>query len=215
MAREPKTLEDWHIAIASDPGNSANYRGRGTAYARMGQPQHALADFSTAIELDPSDGANYRERGTAYGQLGEIDRAIADLDVAILWDKSDADAYCRRATLHVLMGDRENAKNDLLDVLRIEPENIEARYQLGLILGEPAAPAQGGIEGVVKLLWSRLPRGPGGVILYAVLFAVALFLLFGLCTGPNKETASQIEKTSSDQRYVAALTSMRKSMPHG
>ena len=163
MAREPNTLEDWHIAIASDPGNSANYRGRGTAYARMGQPQHALADFSTAIELDPSDAANYRERGTAYGQLGESDRAIADLDVAILWDKNDADAYYRRAMLHILMGDRENAKNDLLDVLRIDPEHVEARYQFGLIREGPAPPARERREGVVKFVWGRLPRGPGDV----------------------------------------------------
>ena len=202
MAREPKTLEDWHLAIANDPGNSANYRGRGTAYARMGQPQHALADFSTAIQLDPSDAANYRERGTAYGQLGQIDSAISDLDVAILWDKNDADAYYRRAMLHVLMGDRQRASNDLLDVIRIDPEHTEARYQFGLIRGEPGPPAQEEKEGVVKFVWGRLPRGAWGCVIYAVLFAVALFFLLGLCTDSNDEGASPREKTSPDQRYM-------------
>ena len=202
MAREPKTLEDWHLAIASDPGNSANYRGRGTAYARMGQPHHALADFSTAIQLDPSDAANYRERGTAYGQLGQIDSAIADLDVAILWDKNDADAYYRRAMLHVLMGDRQRASNDLLDVIRIDPEHAEARYQFGLIRGEPGPPAQEEKEGVVKFVWGRLPRGVWGFVVYSFLAAVIVSYLVSFCSAPSDEGANPREKTSPDQRYM-------------
>ena len=150
MAREPKTLEDWHIAIAGDPGNSAAYRGRGIAYALLGQPEHALADFSTAIQLGPPDAANYRERGTVYGQLGQVNSAIADLDTAIQWDKNDVDAFYRRAMLHILHGDRERAKSDLLDVLWIDPQHLEARYQLGLILGEPAPHPQGEREGALS-----------------------------------------------------------------
>jgi len=202
MEHEPQTLEDWHIAIASDPGNSAAYRGRGIAYAQLGQPEHALADFSTAIQLGPPDAANYRERGTAYGQLGQVDRAIADLDTAIQWDKNDVNAFYRRAMLHILKGDRESAKNDLLDVLRIDSEHVEARYQLGLILGEPAPPALGEKEGALKFVWGRLPRGPWGFLIYSVLFAVALFFLLSLCNDQNDEGADPRSGTSPDQRYI-------------
>ena len=187
------------MAIANDPGNSVNYRGRGTAYARMGQPHHALADFSTAIQLDPSDAANYRERGTAYGQLGQIDSAIADLDVAILWDKNDADAYYRRAMLHILMGDRENAKNDLLDVLRIDPEHVEARYQFGLIREGPAPPARERREGVVKFVWGRLPRGPGDV-------SSTPFYLYWRCFSFSAYAPTQMTKERIQERKRAQIS---------
>ena len=84
MALDYRTLGDWHIAIARDPSNPANYRGRGTIYGQTGHPYHALADFSTLIQLDHNDVDSIYRRAMVHLLLG--DRGSASRDLAeIVW----------------------------------------------------------------------------------------------------------------------------------
>ncbi len=86
MTQGSKTLDDWHSAIAHDPGDPANYRGRGILYAEMGELGHALADLSIAIRLDPSDADSVYRRAMVCLRIGDREGARSDLAVLLRLD---------------------------------------------------------------------------------------------------------------------------------
>ncbi|MCI0467313.1 MAG: tetratricopeptide repeat protein, partial [Beijerinckiaceae bacterium] len=57
--------------IQRNPSSSEAYNTRGTAYARLGKFQEAIADFSQAIKLDQNSAAALTNRALAYRQLGQ------------------------------------------------------------------------------------------------------------------------------------------------
>src|SRR5689334_2070166 len=64
-----------HVALA--------YGLRGSAYARKGDREKALADFEQALEIDPRQVRIYVNRGNLYRDKGDLERAIADFGAAI------------------------------------------------------------------------------------------------------------------------------------
>ena len=73
------------------------YINRGSAYAKKGDFEAAIADHTKAIELDPNLHIAYSNRGVAYAEKGDLDNAIADYSKAIALDPNDAKAYRNRA----------------------------------------------------------------------------------------------------------------------
>ena len=86
MTQENRTLADWHSAIARDPGDPVNYRGRGILYAELGELGHALADLSTAIRLDPNDAESPYRRAMVRLTIGDSEGARSDLAVSLRLD---------------------------------------------------------------------------------------------------------------------------------
>ncbi|MBP0651874.1 tetratricopeptide repeat protein, partial [Mycobacterium tuberculosis] len=57
-------------SLKANPGDASAHNVRGTAYARAGRPQEALADFNAAIQIDPSMHQAYANRALVQRQLG-------------------------------------------------------------------------------------------------------------------------------------------------
>src|SRR5262245_9072825 len=81
-----------HVALA--------YGLRGSAYARKGNGEKALADFDQALEIDPRQVRIYINRGNLYRDKGDLERAIADFGAAIKIDPQFADAYVNRCVAY-------------------------------------------------------------------------------------------------------------------
>ena len=69
---------------------------RGTAYARQGQLDLAVADFEAAIKLSPTDPLAYRNRALALSRLTLTDDFKPDIEgeyigfgAVLSWDKGD------------------------------------------------------------------------------------------------------------------------------
>jgi hypothetical protein len=63
---------------ASEEPDNRFYRGRGLAYARLGDHDRAIADYAKSLKLHPNDPAALYRRGLSFLAKGEIGRAIAD-----------------------------------------------------------------------------------------------------------------------------------------
>jgi len=65
------------------------YRSRGTAYARKGDYNRAIADFDQAIQISPKDISAHIGRGTAYMEKSDIAHAVADFETAVRIEPHD------------------------------------------------------------------------------------------------------------------------------
>ena len=73
--------------------NRANaYTNRGTAYAKKGEVDRAIADYTKTIALNPKHAIAYYNRGVTYEKKGDKEQAIADYRKALEIDPSDQDA---------------------------------------------------------------------------------------------------------------------------
>ncbi len=66
--------------------------GRGLAYARKGEYDHAIQDYDEALRINPTYVAAFSNRGIAYAHKGDYDRGIQDLDQALRLKPNDASA---------------------------------------------------------------------------------------------------------------------------
>jgi tetratricopeptide (TPR) repeat protein len=102
-------------------------------YVRWGQGdlQKAAAEFATAVAADPTLADAYLTRGELLVYLGSYDQAIEPLTKFIdqfpaRGPSDQADAHCNRGTCYVRVGKNDEALSDFEEVLRTEPERIEA-----------------------------------------------------------------------------------------
>jgi tetratricopeptide (TPR) repeat protein len=86
--------------LALDPRDAAAYTGRGNAYVRKGDRDHAISDYDQAIRVNPNYADAYTDRGNAYVLKGDYGRAISDYDQLIRLDPKNPKAYNHRGAAH-------------------------------------------------------------------------------------------------------------------
>lgn len=127
----------------------------------VGNAEYALAilEYTGAIALMPDYFRAYYRRGNAYYLSGDHKKAIADYDAAIKLSPGYAEAYYNRAIAYFNRGETNKSINDIKKsiedwetVLRIEPDNAQAKEYLEMarklleqmqtppVVQKPAAP---------------------------------------------------------------------------
>lgn len=92
---------------------------RGVVYARLNQPDRAIADFNRAVTLFPEYAAVYNNRGAFLVALGAIDEGIKDFDRAIVLAPGYVAAWNNRAAAHAKEGRLEAAIADYTRAISI------------------------------------------------------------------------------------------------
>jgi tetratricopeptide (TPR) repeat protein len=118
-------------AIRLDPALPKAFHNRGSAHAKKGNHDLAIADRTEAIRLDPTLAPTYICRGFAYTGTEEYQRAVADYTAALRLDPSPALAYKERGTAHRRVGDFEKA---VAQALPARAESILRYYRPHLTL---------------------------------------------------------------------------------
>ncbi len=86
----------------------------------------AIRDFSTVIKLKPGWAEAYYERGVCYALLNDWPDALDSWDRALILDRDLYPAYLARGLGRRRKGDITGAREDLNEVLRIQPDEPEA-----------------------------------------------------------------------------------------
>ena len=65
------------LILTLDPKNAIGHANLGALYARLGQPEQALAAFQAAAASDPTLATAHYNLGVLYRRLGQPDQALA------------------------------------------------------------------------------------------------------------------------------------------
>ncbi|MGQ0591273.1 MAG: tetratricopeptide repeat protein [Gammaproteobacteria bacterium] len=116
--------------VAANPYEKEAFANLGLVKTKLGDSEGAVAGFSKALEVDPKFLDARRNRGTVYLGQKRYDSAIEDFSAVLAEDGSDAGTLYKRAYAYCTNGNPKLGTKDLLDVLRIEPKNDEAKALL-------------------------------------------------------------------------------------
>jgi len=106
------------------------YNNRGVAYEKKGDIEKALSDYSNALRIKPDYAMAYYNRGNVYSDQGKSELALRDYADAIRFNSKYIDAYFNRALLFKKMGQKEQAISDFRTVLKLDPDDNDARKEL-------------------------------------------------------------------------------------
>jgi tetratricopeptide (TPR) repeat protein len=114
----------------------------GEVYLFRAQPQEAIEQFSDELAIDPIMWRAYWRMGDAYNRLGKLDEAQRALTRA-LWLNQDFSApYIILGQIELKRGDPELAAAYLEHALKMDPNNHDAHYNLGLALNKMGRTAE-------------------------------------------------------------------------
>jgi tetratricopeptide (TPR) repeat protein len=104
----------------------------GLEAARQGDYEEARALLETTAPSDPGYLVALGALGTVYAALDRHDDAVAALSRLTTLQPGDTNALMRLAWSEFAAGDSQRAELSALQVLELDPRNVDARYDLGL-----------------------------------------------------------------------------------
>jgi len=98
-----------------------------------GSYSDALSHFHAAVDADPNNYMSYYKRATVYMALSRSRPALKDLDKILKLKPDFLKARLQRGGLLIKMGQLDEAHIDLENVVRHEPENLDAMRLYNMI----------------------------------------------------------------------------------
>ncbi len=106
----------------------------GRLYLDLGRPEEAAAAFGQIIEFDANDVDAHHMRGIALARLTRWEEARAEWEAARSLDPEWDEPYRELGWVAHLQGETNRAEELLRKGLELNPENIQARIDLGAVL---------------------------------------------------------------------------------
>lgn len=121
------------------------YVTRGSAHARRGEADSAIADFTDAISRNPRSLPAYYNRGNIYYTKEEFDNAIADFSHAIALQPDHVLSYNNLGSAYLAKGEIDRAIAEFNRALAIDPNSTQAASNRAL-----AYTKKGDVGGVIR-----------------------------------------------------------------
>ncbi len=118
---------DFHLGALQDPEPEREWLERGLDLARRGA-QRARRDGDEALAAEFA-----LLEAIALNQLGEPGRALSRIEEALDANPDDVDARLERATSFYELCRFDEARGELMDVVRLAPDEAWAHHLLGLV----------------------------------------------------------------------------------
>ncbi|XP_076637274.1 RNA polymerase II-associated protein spaghetti [Colletes latitarsis] len=106
------------------------YKNQGNIFVQQQKWTEAIKSYNQAIKAFPYDAIFYANRALCQLKLDNCCSAESDCSAAIQLDATYVKAYHRRATARINLKQYKEAKQDLENVLKLEPSNKEAKVLL-------------------------------------------------------------------------------------
>jgi len=122
-------------ACSSDEEKKASHLEKGKSYFQKGEYKSAELELKSAIQIDPKYVDAYMALGGASLKLGNPQGAFNAYSAVVKIDPDNTDAQLKLATLYMLSRKIKEATGKIDAVLAKAPNNIEALFLRGNILG--------------------------------------------------------------------------------
>ncbi|MFU2207702.1 tetratricopeptide repeat protein [Solidesulfovibrio sp. C21] len=114
-------IGDYSAALQKNPHYAPAAFNRGNAQFALHHYDKAIADYSLALDIDVANAKALNNRGAAWFKKGNLQSALANYTLAIAINGDDPDIYLNRGKVYEAMGEPEKAREDFLQVKKIDP----------------------------------------------------------------------------------------------
>ncbi len=132
----------FQISLRGDPNNPQVHLMMGDAYARMGMPADSKKHYETALALDPKFVEAHNNLGVLLMDQKQDALSEKEFRTALALRPDFTAAMCNLATVFANRGDVKTAVSLWQDVLRIDPYNAAARWNLMRVHKEQPLPVR-------------------------------------------------------------------------
>ncbi|CAI6368171.1 unnamed protein product [Macrosiphum euphorbiae] len=105
----------------------------GNALVQKQKWAEAILRYTRAIEYYDKDPIFYANRALCYLKTNEFKLAIIDCTSSLKLDKTYVKAFQRRSAAYMALGMYNEAKKDIQDVLKLEPNNNQAKVDIEVV----------------------------------------------------------------------------------
>ncbi len=159
QARYREASVEFQAAIQEDPGNADGYYNLAASYHRLGyferrpdELKQAEDTYNQCLDRDPNHRDCYRSLAVLLAQEGRLSDAVRLLQGWADRQPALADPKIELARLHEELGNRAAAKDELVEALKVDPNNSRALAALGKIREQTGDPCQA-LANYQRSLW--------------------------------------------------------------
>ncbi len=159
QGRYREALVQFQAAVQEDPGNADSYYNLAATYHCLGRCENrrdeleqAEAIYNQCLDRDPNHGSCYRGLAVLLAQEGRLSDAVRLLEGWSDRQPALADPKIELARLHQELGNRAAAKDELVEALKVDPNNPRALAALGKIREETGDTSQA-LANYQRSLW--------------------------------------------------------------
>ena len=132
LKKYKEAISDYNKAIELDPENFMAYNNRGNAKHFLKDYSDAISDFDKSLEIQSTHNTFFN-RALAKESLEDYDGAISDYSMALDLKPDDIQVLLKRGFAEYQASQLDLAKNDFLNVLSFDKNNVEALVSLGMV----------------------------------------------------------------------------------
>jgi len=216
-----RAVADLQALLRVGSGTTATFNLLGTALAAMGRCTEAIHAYEQTLKIDPTLKETHINLGQACRDLGQVDAAETHFSRAVDMQRGFLHSHFRRALLRHVAGQTSKAIEDLNEVVRLEPQHMEARALVAI-----SHVARGDFENGMREFERLLERDPQHPAFHHHVFAQ--LLLRELDTSPTEQRldalipadvkhgmSKQLPAATAAAAAAASLRSRRKAKSAG
>merc|ERR1711988_254031 len=127
-----------------NPEIAEQVRLEGNELFKEGKYPEAVAKYSEAMKRNPKAHVPYSNRAACYQKLMEWQLALKDADTCVGMDPSFIKGWTRKAGIHYFLKEYHKAMDAYNAILKLEPDNAEAKAGLDQVVAQVNMASQSG-----------------------------------------------------------------------
>jgi stress-induced-phosphoprotein 1 len=104
----------------------------------------AIVKYEEAMKRNPKDHVPYSNRAACYQKLMEWQLALKDVETCVGMEPTFVKGWSRKASIHYYLKEYHKAMDAYNEILKIEPDNAEAKAGLEQVIAQVNAQSQSG-----------------------------------------------------------------------
>jgi serine/threonine-protein kinase len=138
--------EYYSKAIDLNPNHSSAYNNRGKVKYELDDFEGAISDFKKALEIEPRNASANSNYSVYFMNNGDIEMSKVYSTRAIFYDSTYSEAYFNRAMANFFLGDYKKVIADLDELIKLNPDDIDAYIIRGIAYCSVSDSVQGKID---------------------------------------------------------------------
>jgi len=139
-----KELKKRETEAYLSPEKAEEARQEGNELFKNGKFAEAIVKYSDAMKRNPKDHVPYSNRAACYQKLMEWQLALKDAETCVTMEPTFVKGWSRKAGIHYFLKEYHKCMDSYNEILKLEPENEEAKSGLDRVVAMVNAQSSSG-----------------------------------------------------------------------